>query len=354
MKILLVLGTLSGRGGIETCVATVARAAALHGDELKVVALAPSQVDSQWHQGLNYTDYHCSPVLKKQAFQGMGAVLKEMRAFQPDAVVCIYTSTLVPVALARWLVCRKAVVSLWMHFGLSLRQRTGLAGLADKIMCISKPIEEGFKAAGVAPSRLVTVPNGIDLSRVTQLVEPPSLADGGVVFAHVGRLMMGGQKQTDVMLRQLALVKGAWRLKIVGSGVDEEVAALHALARELGIADRIEWMGWQADPWAAVGRVSALVLCSAYEGLPMILIEAIARGVPCISSNCDSGPSDILIPGVNGMLYEVSRPQELAPILQQMVDGGLEAFTPQAVAQTAQRFDFKNTYRVFRQALLAR
>jgi UDP-D-galactose:(glucosyl)LPS alpha-1,6-D-galactosyltransferase len=351
VKILLLLGTLSGRGGIETCVVTMARSAALHGDVVKVVALTPSQIDGNWHDGLDYTEYGCSPNLKKQAFQAFGVVFKEMRDFRPDAVVTIYTSTLLPVYLARWLVSRQTVITLWMHFGLSLRQRTGLVRFADKVLCISKAIEDGFSNAGVSKNRLATVPNGIDLTQLTQLVDTPP--DGETVFAHVGRLMMGGQKQTDVLLRQLALVTGSWRLKIVGSGTDEDMIALKALSHELGLAKNIDWLGWQADPWSAVGRVSALVLCSAYEGLPMILIEAIARGVPCVSSNCDSGPSDIVIPYVNGLLYDVNRPQELACLLQNLVDGGLNDFKRETIAETSMRFDSRYTYRLFRQALFA-
>jgi len=93
-------------------------------------------------------------------------------------------------------------------------------------------------------------------------------------------------------------------LKVFGKGPDENT--LSKYAEKLKINDKIEWLGFCANPYDVLKKdgVTAVVLTSRFEGLPTVLIEAVAHGIPVVSSNCNTGPDDIVISGVNGYLYK--------------------------------------------------
>jgi UDP-D-galactose:(glucosyl)LPS alpha-1,6-D-galactosyltransferase len=143
---------------------------------------------------------------------------------------------------------------------------------------------------------------------------------GPLRLLHVGRLMLGRQKRTDDLLRALAQVEGDWQLDLVGGGeAESDLSELKALGEQLGLSDRLHWLGRQEAPWRVTQTADVLVLCSSFEGFPLVLIEAMARGIPCISSDCSSGPSDIVRPGENGWLYAVGDIDALSGTIQGLV-----------------------------------
>lgn len=94
-----------------------------------------------------------------------------------------------------------------------------------------------------------------------------------------------------------------WKFKIVGEGVD----GLHLLknkAEALGVSKNIEFAGYRSDIKEILQTSEVFMLCSRYEGLPMVLMEAASQGIACISYNCTSGPSEIIEDGVSGILVE--------------------------------------------------
>uniref|UniRef100_A0A182SZJ6 Glycosyl transferase family 1 domain-containing protein n=1 Tax=Anopheles maculatus TaxID=74869 RepID=A0A182SZJ6_9DIPT len=125
------------------------------------------------------------------------------------------------------------------------------------------------------------------------------------------------QKRLKDLLDSLVALQGEWRLHVVGDGAD--LFQCQQYAEKLGFAGRVLWHGWQARPWlyakTNIGDLKALVLTSAFEGLPMTLLEAMAHGVYCVSSDCPTGPADV-IDGINGRLYPVKQQAELTKILQ--------------------------------------
>lgn len=121
------------------------------------------------------------------------------------------------------------------------------------------------------------------------------------------------------LLISLSKISGDWQLDVYGDGKD--VNKCKTFSRELGIDDRVIWHGWVDDPWSTVKEATALVLTSEYEGFGMVLVEALSRGVYCISSNCEVGPADIIKDNENGRLFNKDNLNELQSILQNIVDG---------------------------------
>lgn len=100
------------------------------------------------------------------------------------------------------------------------------------------------------------------------------------------------------------------RLMVVGDGVLR--AELQALAGELGVADRVIWAGFQLDPWPFYASADLFVLASRLEGQPMVLLEALASGLPIVSTDCPSGPGEVLDGGRYGRLVPVGDAVALA------------------------------------------
>lgn len=104
------------------------------------------------------------------------------------------------------------------------------------------------------------------------------------------------------------------RLMFLGAGVGE--AALRALADELGIADRVIFAGFHPDPTPFYRTADLFVLSSDYEGFGNVIVEALASGTPVVSTDCPSGPSEILEGGRYGTLVPVGDEQALAKAIE--------------------------------------
>ena len=108
------------------------------------------------------------------------------------------------------------------------------------------------------------------------------------------------------------------RLKFVGQG--ELQPALEQQARELGIADRVDFEGFQTDVIPYYRNAALTLLTSNYEGFPNVLIESIVLGTPVVSFDCPSGPREILDYGKYGKLVEPSNIEGLASAIENVLE----------------------------------
>lgn len=138
------------------------------------------------------------------------------------------------------------------------------------------------------------------------------------VFVTIGRLV--AQKDQATLLHALALLRRQIpaRLMILGDG--PERATLERLSSKLELSDAVEFSGFVANPFPFVSAATAFVLSSAWEGLPTVLIEALALGTPIVSTDCPSGPREILQDGRLGLLVPVGDPESLANALLRTVE----------------------------------
>ena len=117
------------------------------------------------------------------------------------------------------------------------------------------------------------------------------------------------------------------RLVILGAegyGCADYVREVHELAGELGIADDVAFPGYVANPFAYMARAALFVLSSVYEGLPGVLIQALACGCPVVSTDCPSGPGEILEDGRYGPLVPVGDDRAMAEAIVKTLDRPLE------------------------------
>jgi len=214
-------------------------------------------------------------------------------------------------------------------------------GLARWTVAVCAAVGERHVAAGaVRPEPLRVVPNGVD-SRVycpdgaarSRLRHELGLGDEFVWLA-AGRLMW--KKDYQTMLRAASRVPGCV-LWIAGAGPQE--AELRAMAGELGVEAR--WLGERADLPALMNAADGLVLSSVVEGLPMVLLEAAACGLPAVSTRA-GGASEIVVEGETGFLVECGDEAGLAAAMKRL--RGLSAAAREEMGRAArtravERFD---------------
>lgn len=187
---------------------------------------------------------------------------------------------------------------------------------ADAIIAVSAGVAENLRAlCAEAADRIVVVPNGVAMSRIDAGKEAPVdhpwlQGSGEPVLLAVGRLVP--KKDYPTLLAAFRLVRQACPARLIILGEGPERARLEAEARKLGVDRFISMPGFCANPFAYFARASGYVLASISEGMPSSLIEALACGCPAVSTDCPSGPAEILDNGRYGALVPVGNPQALA------------------------------------------
>lgn len=300
IKIAIVTRRLSGRGGMETAIRTLIAAARERSDGPAIaVWLMGSPHRSDWLDGVTHRIWRIDRgtgrrfQLKAKLPLYALALAQAIRQHPVD-MMWVTDPTLLQAALwARRGLRHPPKVVSWLHFSLRALANVTYLKNADGHLAISEGLAEEIRQLRprVEP---VVVYNALPRGPFPILSPAPSPH-----FVYIGRLA-NRQKRLDVLLQGLAPLPGDWRLTVFGDGPDR--AAIQSLAATLAPADRIRFAGWVNDPWAQITAVTALLLTSDFEGFPMVLLEALARGVPVIATDCPTGPRDIVRPGQNGYL----------------------------------------------------
>jgi glycosyltransferase involved in cell wall biosynthesis len=124
------------------------------------------------------------------------------------------------------------------------------------------------------------------------------------------------QKNHALLLRAFARVKDK-RSSLVILGEGSSRAELESLAAELGIDSRVSMPGFRVDPWPWLAAADLFVLSSNWEGLPLVLAEALHAGLPVVSTDCASGPAEMLDHGRYGQLVPCGDADALASAIEQ-------------------------------------
>lgn len=151
------------------------------------------------------------------------------------------------------------------------------------------------------------------------------------VLLGVGRLHP--QKDFPTLLRAFARVRAVRPVRLVILGEGEERPALEALVKELGVGTDVSMPGFAANPYAHLARAGAFVLSSRWEGLPTVMIEALACGAPVASTDCPSGPAEILDGGRLGPLVPMGDDAALATAILEVLAAPRDPAAGRARAQ---------------------
>ena len=278
-----------------------------------------------------------------------------LRKIKAEKPVCIsFQSSTISIPICRW--HGVPVIARLSNHGANARHEQALLRklaeaikpmthrLASAIVANSGDLAEYYSA--VFGCGVYTVFNPVDTNQLSHRSFQGGRVGNNetqVIFA-AGRLEK--QKDFATLLQAFQIVRAdrSCRLKIAGSGSQE--ASLRNLALELGISDSVEFLGFQEDVVSYMKLSDLFVVSSLYEGFPNVLIEAIAAGSAVVSTNCPTGPREILLDGRGGWLVDVGDPKALAQAMGQALSdpderqkrwqvalAGLERFAVSAVTK---------------------
>lgn len=217
----------------------------------------------------------------------------------------------------------------WVIPGLARRLYPG----AERLVALSHAAAADAEAwLGLAPGRVQVIANPVVsdrlLERSRESLDHPLLAPGHApLIVAVGRLAV--EKDHAMLVRAFArLTSGGTQAHLVVIGEGPERPALGRLVTNLGLDGAVTFTGYQANPLPWMARAAVVALSSRYEGLPTVLIEALACGARVVSTDCPSGPREVLGGGQWGTLVPVGDVEAMATALGRALAAGRPAQVP--------------------------
>jgi len=195
---------------------------------------------------------------------------------------------------------------------------------ADRLIAVSEGVaKELLDFVPRLRGKVVSVPSplAVDQIRTRAQAGIPSWAEH--IFDKRTVLACGGlncRKGFDVLLRAFAqLIHKLLDLHLLILGEGKGRSSLERLVDRLGLRDRVFMPGFQSNPYPFFTRADVFVLSSRYEGLGMVLLEALCLGVPTVAVDCPHGPREILQDGRAGILVPPENPIAMAEALRQVL-----------------------------------
>lgn len=309
-------------GGTERVSTAIANGLAEQGYEVVMLSLFggfppffeqhPSILNAQLYStNVSFTKHYFATLLKLRAF------VKAQRIDTLIAVESMLALYSLPAVMGL-----KIKHITWEHFNYNVdlgRKTRRIARhlsrlLSDKIVTLTERDKEIWLKNSKGSAEIMAIPNP----------SPYAISDNTPLLANkrvlaIGRLTY--QKGFDLLLQAWQQFKAKpdtqdWQLQIVGEG--ETKAQLEALLQSLNIQDSVSILPFSNNVSSYYQNASIYCMSSRFEGLPMVLIESLSFGLPIVSFDCDTGPSDIIENGKNGYLCQPNNIQDLADKLHQL------------------------------------
>ena len=162
--------------------------------------------------------------------------------------------------------------------------------LAKPCVGVSEGVTKDFKQLFAEQSQITTIYNPIDVDEVRRTADEfvPEYQD---YIVHVGKFKQ--QKRHDILIKAYAKANVPQKLVLVGTG--NLMEASKQLVKDLNIENKVIFAGFQKNPYPFIKHAKFMVLSSDFEGLGLVILEALALDTPVISTDCPSGPSEILV-----------------------------------------------------------
>ena len=208
---------------------------------------------------------------------------------------------------------KSAIVNKYLRGVLSVFKFI-LLGCPSKIISVSVEGGRNFKKSyPLLSSRVYSIQNGVEVPEF-YIDNYHFEKNKGFVFCYSGSLDIN-RKGIDLLLSALHIIIFTHRVKnaslvLIGSGQDKD--KIVKISKELKIEQYVKFSGEVKDPISKMMNYNAFVLPSRREGLPNALLEAMSIGIPCIASDCNTGPREIITDNQNGLLVPSENPTDLA------------------------------------------
>ena len=264
-------------------------------------------------------------------------LVRYLRRERPDVVLSALTPTNVVALIAKLLFRRSLRVFVRQDSTFTeefdsgsfkergvLRVLKWLLPTADGIVTVSQGVAADLRSVAPAASyKVITIYNPVvwpdHIEKAVSSVDHPWFQDQNIpVVLSVGRLVP--VKEHASLLKAFAHLLEARPARLVILGEGPERRNLTELAERLGISRHVDMPGFEPNPLAYMSRSKVFVLPSKYEGFGNVLPEAMACGTPVVSTDCRSGPSEILEDGKWGHLVPVGDWRSMAEAILETLD----------------------------------
>lgn len=345
---LAVLISFSGQGGVERMVMNLlrqfARYSGLEIDLLLIRAQGPHLANIP----ANVNVIH----LKAQhTLTSIPELIGYLRSRRPEAML-VAKDRAGRAALLAKLIARvktRIVIRLGTNLSTALEQRSTfnrwlrtmpmrfLYPMAHKIIAVSEGVKQDTIAlAHIAANTVAVVRNPVItaamIESATEAAPHDWLNEDIPVVLGIGRLSR--QKDFPTLINAFAKARKHRELRLIILGEGGDRVALQALIDELGISDVVAMPGFDVNPYRWLAYVDLFVLSSLWEGSPNALTEALALGIPSISTRCPSGPNETLDEGRYGKLLSMGDDDAMAEAIIETLAMPLTAETlKQAVVE---------------------
>jgi len=282
-------------------------------------------------------DVHVVDLSASRVLRSMRPLVQYLRRERPRALLAALDhANLVAIAAARLAGTRtRTVISVHCTFPKNVQgpvdvREAAIPWLlgrmhrwADAIVAVSEGVAADLSASsGIPRERIDVIYNPVITPGLFSAASArPAHAwfdESSRVVLGIGRLVP--QKNFPLLLEAFRIVRRDRDVKLVILGEGSERPALEAYVKQHGLADSVSLPGFLENPYACMSRAAVTALSSNFEGLPTVLVESLALGTPVVSTDCESGPREILRNGTLGDLVPINDVAALAQAIARTLD----------------------------------
>lgn len=317
-------------GGAERVMSTLANQFVAEGASVRLVTLKEAKSAYPLDKRIEFVGGDMSPLpsggfqkklgMVKSAFRSIAFYRKQLQEFQPDVVLSFLTNTNLLAIITKMFSMKKFPVIISERADPRKRSKfliricNWIYPKADCIVCQSKVIEEYFRKVN-RKSKTKVIANPINENCINLL----PVTDRQKRIVAVGRLSK--QKNYELLIESFSLLAAKYpdfRLEIYGQG-PEEAHLLEKIQRE-GLSEQVFLMGVRENVMKEAADAAAYVMSSDFEGFPNALAEAMASGIPVISTDFPTGIAhELIVNGKNGFVVPVGDAPALADAIEKII-----------------------------------
>ncbi len=353
-------------GGAERIMLNLAAGLAVHGYAVDLVlAQSEGPYVEQIPKSVRVVELNVRHRSSFRTFSSLPALLRYLRHERPHALLSALNANFVALWARRIAgIPLRLVISEHNTFSLQNQQFPQVyRGLMLQLVRYCYPWADGIVAVSGGVADDLAQVSRIDRDRIQVIYNPivtPELetktrdvlkhpwfdpSQPPVVLA-VGRLT--DQKDFSTLIQAFARVRRTRKARLLILGEGEERPKLEALVRQFALEEDVQLPGFVTNPYPYMARAALFALSSKWEGLPTVLVEALYCGVPVISTDCPSGPFEILRDGQYGQLVQVGNVASMARAMERMLDHT----TPSPPRESWQPFELETAIDQYMRLLL--